>query len=68
MSVAVVRVPILLVVAEVAAPTVAVVIENVYDRCSLFSAADNSKKGLKNLDLNGDSNPDLCEAGAVLFN
>ena len=67
MSIAV-RVPILLVVAEVAAPTVAVVIENVYDRRSLSSAPDNSDKGLKSLDLNGDSNPDLCDAGAVLFN
>ena len=25
-----------------------------------------SEKGLKNLDLNGDANPNLCDAGAVL--
>jgi len=32
---------------------------------SLFQLSS-SEKGLKNSDLNGDSNPDICDAGAVL--
>ena len=31
-----------------------------------YHCLSSRKKGLRNSDLNGDSNPDLCDAGAVL--
>ena len=33
---------------------------------ALYRCLRGSEKGLKNSGLNGDSNPDLCDAGAVL--
>ena len=39
---------------------------NEYDRRIFQRCLSNSEKGLGNSGLNGDSNPDLCDAGAVL--
>ena len=32
-----------------------------------YHCLSSSEKGLKNSGLNGDSNPDLCDAGAVFY-
>ena len=39
---------------------------NEFDHRSFYRCLSSSKKGLKNSGLNGDSNPDLCDAGVVL--
>ena len=40
---------------------------NVYDRGNVLGCLNSSKKGMKNPGLNGDSNHDLCDVGAVLY-
>ena len=40
---------------------------NNFDHRSFYGCFSSSEKGLKNSGLNGDSNPDLCDAGAVLY-
>ena len=40
---------------------------NEFNHCILMLLISSSEKGLKNSGLNRDSNPDLCDAGAVLY-
>ena len=38
-----------------------------FDHSNFYRCLSSSEKGLRNSGLNEDSNPDLCDAGAVLY-
>ena len=40
---------------------------NEFDHCIFWRCLSSGEKGLKNSGLNRDLNPDLCDAGAVLY-